>query len=149
MISRILLAVDDSSPALAAAELAVAVAAERGARLRAVSVVSDGEITEHLRCVAGDVSGEAIASRRSQGALAALRHVAKLAKAAAVACETIQLCGDVAPLILEQARAMPADLIVVGRSDLAGAGQPYVGGHTRHVLEFAEVPVLVVPARTM
>jgi hypothetical protein len=45
-----------------------------------------------------------------------------------------------------KARVWGADLIVLGRSNLPGPGQPYVGSHTRQVLEFAERPVPVVPA---
>ena len=48
-------------------------------------------------------------------------------------------------LALEQSRTWPADLIVLGRSDRPGPGEPYVGAETRRVLEFADRPVLVVP----
>ena len=74
-----------------------------------------------------------------------LRYVATLADLARMPIETTQLAGEPAPAILEQARVWSADLIVIGRSGSLGVGQPYVGSQTRHVLEFAEVPVLVVP----
>jgi nucleotide-binding universal stress UspA family protein len=73
-----------------------------------------------------------------------LRYVAALAGRAEMPIETKQLDGEPAPAILEQARVWSAGLIVIGRSGSPGAGQPYVGSQIRHVLEFAEVPVLVV-----
>lgn len=152
-ISRVMVAVDDSPAALAAARLAVALAQGWGGCLRAVAVVADHAITEQLRAELAGRSGPAqldraggLAGRRTAAANAVLRHVAGLAERSGVPVETVQVEGDVAAELLEQARTWPADLIVLGRSDLPGAGQPYVGRHTRHVLEFAEQPVLVVPA---
>ncbi len=49
--------------------------------------------------------------------------------------------------ILRAVRAWPADIIVIGRRDTGGVGEPYVGSETREVLEFCECPVLVVPRR--
>jgi hypothetical protein len=37
-------------------------------------------------------------------------------------------------------------VIVIGRSGGRRSGEPYVGSEVRHVLEFADQPVLVVPA---
>ena len=47
--------------------------------------------------------------------------------------------------VLEEARRWHADLVVVGKSARSASGDPYVGAVTRHVLEFCEQPVLVVP----
>jgi hypothetical protein len=74
-----------------------------------------------------------------------LRYVAGPAGRAKTPIEAIRLDGEPAPAILEQARVWSADLIVIGRSGSPGPGKrPYVGSETRHVLEFADVPVLVV-----
>lgn len=48
--------------------------------------------------------------------------------------------------LLTIARKWDADLIVMGRSDMRRPGQCYVGSQTEHLLEFTEIPVLVVPA---
>ena len=53
MITRILLAVDDSPGALAAARIAVDLAAHLGARLRVVNVVQDGRLAETLEAASG------------------------------------------------------------------------------------------------
>ncbi len=48
-------------------------------------------------------------------------------------------------MLLRVAQQWHADLIVMGRSDKRRPGVPYVGNQTEHLLEFASVPVLVVP----
>jgi nucleotide-binding universal stress UspA family protein len=75
----------------------------------------------------------------------ALRYVARLAEHAGVGCETAEITGEVTESVLDQARSAGAKLIVIGRSSRHDAGHPYVGSHTRHVLEFSDIPVLVVP----
>jgi nucleotide-binding universal stress UspA family protein len=155
MIRRILLAVDDSPSALAAARLAVTLAAACGAALRAVTVVPDGTLDERLSAgrdgpldgQAGRDGPAAMTARRARAARFLLRYVSARADREGVPCDGVQVEGEIAARVLEQARDWPADLIVVGRSDPRGTGQPYIGGHARHVLEFAEQPVLVVPYR--
>jgi nucleotide-binding universal stress UspA family protein len=145
MIRRVLLAMDDSPAAFAAARLAVALATGWGATVRVVTVVADHGIDTQLRATLSLADTATVGERRSKSAEAVLVHVAKLAAGAAVPVESVQLAGEPAAQILEQARAWRADLIVLGRSGTTGPGQPYVGGETRHVLEFAVTPVLVVP----
>jgi nucleotide-binding universal stress UspA family protein len=142
MISRLLLAVDDSPAALAAARLAIELAAGWRATIRAVTVPADHVSAPRL----GDPE-EAI-RRGTRSAEAVLGHVRTLATAARVPVEALLLSGTPARCVLEQARSWPADLIVIGRADPDEPGQPYVGGVTQHVLEFTAVPVLVVPHRT-
>jgi nucleotide-binding universal stress UspA family protein len=142
MIDRILLAVEDSPAGLRAARVAVELARARKARLRVVHVLVDGELRALLHAAALRPS---VTERRRTAAEGLLVQVSRLAIAEGVPTETCQLEGGVAEQILEQARRWHADLIVVGRSSAHGPGAPYVGGQTRHVLEFAEQPVLVVP----
>jgi nucleotide-binding universal stress UspA family protein len=142
MISRILLAVDDSPAALTATEVTLDLASRLGARILAVNVVSD-HLLSTLPATGSEVSS--IEQRQELAVAAVLRHVARLAERAAVDLETQQLQGDVARDVLALARTWHAELIVIGRSDQRGPGEPYVGSETAHVLEFAELPVLVVP----
>jgi nucleotide-binding universal stress UspA family protein len=123
-MQRILVAVDDSAAGLAATRVAVGLAAQLGASLRLVHVIAD-----------------------SPPATALFRHVEALARAAGVEAEHVELYGDPARLILEQARTWPAELIVIGRGLEREVGGPYVGREARMVLEFADQPVLVVPAQ--
>jgi nucleotide-binding universal stress UspA family protein len=142
MIGRVLLAVDDSPAALAAIRAAVELCAATGARLRALTVIGDHHVTEPL---GRGADAATVSVRQGRAAQAVLRHVERLCGRAGVAVETAALEGEAAPRVLDEARRWAADLIVLGRVGHGGPGQPYVGGQTRHVLEFADVPVLVVP----
>ena len=124
MTHRILVAVDDSPAGLAATRVAVGLAAQLAGTLRLVHVVTDPLATGGM-----------------------LRHVEALAAAAGVEAEPVELHGEPASLILDQARTWPADLIVIGRGTDHEFGGPYVGREARMVLEFADQPVLVVPSQ--
>lgn len=147
MISKILVAVDDSPAGLAAARTASALARVCGAEVRALTVLLNGPLEVALSGIGGNIeTAEALRARRGGGQTALLRHVVNLAQEDEVVPETIALIGEPAPCILDEARVYQPDVIVIGRSGRRQAGQPYVGSEVRHVLEFAEVPVLVVPA---
>jgi len=143
-MKHILLAVDDSPAGLAAAAVAVELAAGGGGQLRAVHVLADGAVEAALQ---HEGSAAAVRGRRDLGARAVLQHVADLAGAAGVPVELRALRGEPARLILEQAEDWPAHLVVLGGAGRGRFGEPYVGPAVRQVLEFAEVPVLVVPPR--
>lgn len=120
-IQRVLLAIDDSAPALAAARLAVELAAGWHAQVRAVWVRPDGEGSGFPR-----------------------HFLDRLAATSAVPIEEIEASGEPFEVLLREARSWDAQLIVMGRSNRA-PGAPYVGSQTEHLLEFTAVPVLVVP----
>lgn len=135
MIENILVAVDDTSAALAGARLAVELAHAVNATVHAIAVVPEA-----------DTGPDADRSARlEQNASAVLAHVARTAGNANVAVQTTLRRGDPAPCILDRAREVGADLMVVGRSGRPGPGQPFIGSQTRRILEFAESPVIVVP----
>lgn len=123
MMNRVLVAVDDSSPALAAASLAIELARDRTAELHFVTVAEPVRETTSV-----------------------LDHAASLANAAGVvATTTVTDGGHPFEALLATAHEWRADLIVMGRSDVRRPGQPYVGSQTEHLLEFTDIPVLVVP----
>lgn len=142
MIARILVAVDDTPAGLAAVRLALAVAPGLGGRLRVVHVVADSYVATALR----ESGGPGVAERRSAAAAALFGHVHALARVAGVEAEPVERYGDPAQEVLQEARDWPADLVVIGRGSESGIGGPYVGRQARIVLEYAEQPVLVVPA---
>lgn len=141
--ARILVAVDDSPASLAAVHEAVALAALGKGLVRFVHVIADGELARGLARLG---RGEQLDATRSGASTSLLRHVEAEARRAGVEPESVSLAGEPAALLLAQAQAWDADLVVMGRSDVHGAGRPYVGSVTREVLEFSEVPVLVVGA---
>lgn len=123
MIERILVAVDDTGPAIAAARFAIGLADDLGATLDVVTVVGS-----------------------APGPPPILDHVRAMADRAGVPV-TVRAIRDAQPYesILAAALAAGDDLIVMGRTNRRGSGRPYVGSQTEHVLEFAEVPVVTVP----
>jgi nucleotide-binding universal stress UspA family protein len=147
MIKRILVAVDDSPAGLAAARFAMDLARVCGAEVRAATVLVDGLLEAALAGMPGHLeSSDALRARRGGGQTALLRHVVELGHARNLEPETTALVGEPARCILDEARGYRPDVLVIGRSDRRETGQPYVGSEVRQVLEFAEQPVLVVPA---
>ena len=140
---RILLAVNDSPAGLAAARSAIWLAQQSAGQIRAVHVLCQpGASPGKVRAAAG---AEAEACR-PDAAAPVLRYVTGLAEHAGVALDTRTIRGQPARSILDQATAWHADVIVLGRSGVRHVGQPFVGSQVLNVLEFAEVPVVVVPA---
>lgn len=137
MITNVLVAVDDSPASLAGVHLAIELAASAGATLCAVAVAPDQPVVEW--------EARSRPQPLQQAASRLLDYVSRLARQAGVPIATALVEGEPARCILDHARAVAADVIVVGRSAQPGPGQPYIGSQTRHVLEFAEAPVIVVP----
>lgn len=139
---RVLVAVADSPASLAAARAAVDLAARLHGELRAIHVIVDGDVST---LIGGASRQTHLTERRGSAAVSVLRHVAALADRAGVPVTTVQEAGEVAPRILDQARDWPADLVVLGRTTRRGAGDPFIGIEAQRVLEFCDLPVLVVP----
>lgn len=137
----ILVAVNDSPAAFAAAGVAIEYARRWEARLCAVTVIEDGELGDRF-------TGLSTATeRREWAAEAVLDHLVNLGTAAHVVVEGRRRAGRVAAGILAEADAVKAILIVMATVDKPGHSIPSLGSHTLRVLEFADVPVLVVPYR--
>lgn len=123
MIERILVAVDDSAPALAAARFAADLARTLSAELNFVTIVEPGRDPDVI-----------------------LQHVATLARDAQVDALLTAVCGHHPfETLLAAASDWGADVVVMGRSDKRPTGRPYVGSQTEHLLEFSDIPVVVVP----
>ncbi len=142
MIGTILLAVDDTPDSLAAARLAIQVAGAMGAPMCIVHVSADESVDAALVRASGSPS---IAARRTQSDRAVLDRVVVMAEEAGVQAESRLLSGAVGPAVLDAARDCGAGLVVLGKSARSASGEAYVGTQTRHVLEFCDQPVLVVP----
>jgi nucleotide-binding universal stress UspA family protein len=143
VITRMLLAVDDTVDSLAATRVALEMARVPGRVLRAVHVSAEPGLVEALR--RGSTSPGA-AARRGRSEAAVLEHVRAMARTAGVEVGVALLSGEPGQAVLREARRWQADLVVVGKSTRSASGEPYVGTVTRHILEFSEQPVLVVPA---
>jgi len=140
---RLLVCVDTSRAALAAARLAVRLAAEHGGRVRAVSVVEDGDMARQL-----DARGRhdrPASDWQDRGVRAVLERITSLADDRDVAVETSTLDGDPVRAILRDADAWRPDLLLVGRTGRAGPGSPMVGSLAMHLTEFSDWPIVIVP----
>lgn len=166
---RILLAVNDSPAGVAAARAAIGFAHECGGQVLAVHVLAHappapprlGPPASTLRAdgAAGAGSGRATeaGAGRDEGtgtgghgaeraSAALLGWISELARSCDVPIETRTLPGSPAQVIIDEAAAWAPDVIVLGRSGVRHVGQPFVGSQVLHVIEFADLPVLVVPA---
>ena len=140
-MTRILLAVNDSPAGVAAARTAIRFAHECDGQILAVHVVAGAPRPEtHHAAQRQDAGAGEQASR------ALLGYITNLATQSDVEIETTMLPGRPAEVILDRAAAWGADIIVLGRSGVRHVGQPFVGSQVLHVIEFADIPVLVVPA---
>ncbi len=126
-MKRILVAVDDSPPALAAARLAIELGRAPSTKLNFVTVTEVDHDPEVI-----------------------LNHIASLAADAGLTPTLTAVHDGEHPfeMLLDVARGWGADLVVMGRSDKRRPGAPYVGSQTEHLLEFTDIPVLVVPDRS-
>ncbi len=123
MMERLLAAIDDSGPALAAANLAIEVAKSWDAQILFLAVAEDGLDLGPI-----------------------LHHVLGLAAAQGVSATGATLQGTPPfEAILAEAERWGAELLVMGQSDKRHPGGPYVGSQTEHVLEFSTLPVLIAP----
>ena len=123
MTQRIIVAVDDSAAGLAAASAAVEFAGDQAAALCFVTVREPGIDPTPI-----------------------FDHADKLARRAGFEARSIVLeHGPPFEAVLSEAHRQQADLIVMGRSDKQRPGAPHVGSQTGHVLEFTDIPVLVIP----
>ena len=145
MVTRVLVAVDDSPASLAAARLAVELAGGWGATVRAITVLADGALVESIESVRPGSEPEL---RIGEAGASLLAHVRGLGEQAGVSVEPLVRSGVPYRCILDEAAAWPADVVVMGRSDRTGPASPYVGSEVARVLEFADCPVLVVPRWT-
>lgn len=134
---RILVAVDDSPAGLAAARTAILLARESSGSVRAV----------YVQRPTGAAEGASAEVSQRQAPVPVLAYVSGLAGRAGIVIQTLMVTGQPARSILEQAATWSADFIVLGRSGVRRVGQPFLGSCVLHVLEFADVPVVIVPAR--
>ncbi|WP_350275742.1 universal stress protein [Kribbella sp. HUAS MG21] len=136
-MKQFLVVVDDSAAALRAAQLAIDLAAVVGAGLTLVMVVEDHLLDARLREAAIPEPVE----RRIQGATTMLSRMTARASLRGLRTrqEILTGPGAGAERVLAAARHCAADLIVVGHDP----GNPVNVGH---LVEFADIPVLVVPS---
>jgi nucleotide-binding universal stress UspA family protein len=136
VVVRILLATDGSRAADQARDLVAALPWQEGGRVRIVSVAPGRR----------DLSGVPTAAdptlRVHREALEAAEREISSARSDLL-IEPVLICGRVATVIVDEARAMPADLIVVGHRGLGPWKSMLLGSVSSEVVNHATCPVLV------
>lgn len=135
---RILLASDGSSFTAGARRLGIALAKADKAKLFAMTMVYEN--AEYAALAPESVE------KAEQEAWWHLKSICTRAEEAAVECEQV-LCNGEEPHaeIVEQAKDLKADLIVVGQQGRRGLARLMVGDATAKVIGEAPCPVMVVP----
>jgi nucleotide-binding universal stress UspA family protein len=146
---RVLVAIDGSLASLEASRIAIDLAASWHAVVRAVAVLGKERMEPLVDQAAPDGAGSARERWRSTLSVA-LDHVVRSGEAVGVSVEPALRTGtDAQPYeaILEEADRWTADVIVVGRGHHHGIGRALLGSQAEQLLEFATLPVIVVPGK--
>ncbi|WP_290819368.1 universal stress protein [Halovivax sp.] len=142
MFDRILVPTDGSEHAEAAAADAIDLAANHGATLHVLSVADPGPLGD-LKLPGDAVRPSEALTERADEFVAA---VVDRAEAAGVDVEGTVRSGPPGDVILEYAREIDADLIVMGSRGRGGLHRMAVGSVADHVIRVGECRVLVVDA---
>lgn len=146
MFKRILVATDGSSLSKKAVASAIALAAQNGAELVAVTVVPDypkSYFEGAMRFSVDDIAR--IEGKWAGEAQEKLDTVGAYAKAAGVAFRGMALNSDlVAETLIKAARKYKCDLIVMASHGRKGLARLLLGSETQHVLTHSTLPVLVL-----
>ena len=145
MYSRILVPVDGSATSARGLAEAIALARLTGAQLRLVHVVD--EISFSMAADGFSGMGSEMLSLLREGGAKVLADARALVEAAGLAVDTVlkdSFQGRVCDLVVAEAQAWPADLIVIGTHGRRGAGRLFMGSDAEQVLRLASVPVLLV-----
>jgi nucleotide-binding universal stress UspA family protein len=143
----VLLAVDGSSYSDAEATLVAGIAWPVGTAVRVLAVVGGRLPLEGLSPETQRVVDESLADLRRQEWAAAETLTAQVAgrlRAHDLTVETQVLEGRPAAVILEQAGALAADLIVIGAKGLSAPDEFRLGATAHKLAHYADCPVLVV-----
>ena len=142
-VARILCPTDFSDASTHATELATLIAKWYAARISALHVVSAAATLPEFGASRGGAVDDA--------ALSALRSATAdrftEASAAGIGVDVFVEVGTPAPVILDKAATLPADVIVMGTHGTSGFHHLVLGSVTERVLRKAVCPVLTVPPR--
>jgi len=143
LFKKILVPVDGSRFSLAAACLAQRLARVHGAELRLIHVLDQTVMDQLARFSNEDPAALRAKLRGEAQAFISDLHCLVHQETITVP-EVIILEGVPHELILAEANRWGADLIVMGKLGRRGVAHILLGSVTERVLEFADIPVLVV-----
>ncbi|MDY0145219.1 MAG: universal stress protein [Kiritimatiellia bacterium] len=94
---------------------------------------------------AGPESSRLASTYKTQRAGEQLESLAIELRKDGIRTEALLVQGDVAAMILQEAKRLHIDAIIMGTHARAVTSGPYVGSITRHVLHLAARPVILIP----
>ncbi|PCR91301.1 universal stress protein [Natrinema ejinorense] len=139
MFDTILLPTDGSEHARAAAETGIELAAVHDATVHVACVADTGPLGD-LRLPGDAASAEDAIRGRAQEYVDA---IVERVDAAGLAVTGTVLDGPPEEALLEYAREIDADLIVMGTRGRGGVHRMALGSVTDHVIRFGDIPVFV------
>lgn len=140
---RILVAIDGSATGQRGLKEAIDVAADTGARLRIIHVVDESIIAY----ADAGMSAPAIISQFVEAGSALLQAALEAARRRGVAAETAiheDLQARVSEIIVQDAKAWKADLIVLGTHGRRGLRRAALGSDAEAVVRNSPAPVLLI-----
>lgn len=145
MYQRILVPVDGSSTAQRGLAEAIRLARLTGGQLRLLHRLDALSVTSAMGAY-GAYGGDALAQMRTDGENL-LAQARALAVAEGVAADVVLDDGvrsRLADWVVEEVRAWPADVVVLGTHGRRGVGRMLLGSDAEQVLRISPVPVLLV-----
>jgi nucleotide-binding universal stress UspA family protein len=147
MYQRILVPIDGSPTAERGLAEAIKLGRLTGAQLRLVHVVD--ELSFALSASQGmTLTGDLLGMLREAGAEILAQGAARV-RAAGLQVDTVlkdSFAGRVSDLVIREAGAWPADLIVLGTHGRRGVGRLFLGSDAETIVRSAPVPVLLLRA---
>src|SRR5262245_20179031 len=147
MFKRMLVPIDGSSTSNRGLDQAVRLARDNGATLCLLHVVDMHVLVQHADTMTS-VSEDYLAALRESG-----RKVLAKAQSAAerkgISCKTVlveNVMGNVADIIVAQAKKQRADVIIMGTHGRRGVRRLVLGSDAEGVVRASPVPVLLVRA---
>ena len=145
MYQRILVPIDGSPTSLRGLGEAVRLAQLTGAHLRLIHVID--ELSFALGASEGlTMTGDILSLLREAGAAILAQGVATV-KAAGLEVDIVlkdSFAGRVCDLVVAEAAAWPADLIVLGTHGRRGIGRLFMGSDAENIVRSAQTPVLLL-----
>jgi len=145
MYQRILVPIDGSETSARGLAEAIRLAQLTGAQMRLLHVVD--ELSFALSASEGlTLTGDVLNLLREAGA-AVLAQAAATVRAAGLQVDTVlkdSFAGRVSDLVVAEAAAWPADLIVLGTHGRRGVGRLFMGSDAESIVRSAQTPVLLL-----
>jgi nucleotide-binding universal stress UspA family protein len=148
MYQRILVPVDGSPTCNSGLAEAIRLAKLTQGRLRLIHVIDELSFAASMDSYVGYV-GDWLEELRQAGTKL-LEDARSKAAAEGITAETVlrdEIRGPVAEAVVAEAKAWPADLIVIGTHGRRGVGRLVMGSSAENILRHASVPVLLVRAQ--